>query len=40
LPGRTDIAKVVIDLGAVNKTSAPSYVAKSTPAVRQRRAAS
>ena len=40
LPGRTDIAKVVIDLGAVNKTSAPSYVAKSTLAARQRRAAS
>ena len=40
LPGRTDIAKVVIDLGAVNKTSAPSYVAKSSPAARQRRAAS
>ena len=40
LPGRTDIAKVVIDLGAVNKTSAPSYVAKSTLASRQRRAAS
>ena len=40
LPGRTDIAKVVIDLGAVNKTSTPSFVAKPTPAVRQRRAAS
>ena len=40
LPGRTDIAKVVIDLGAVNKTSAPSYVAKSSSAARQRRAAS
>ena len=40
LPGRADIAKVVIDLGAVNKTSTPSFVAKPTPAVRQRRAAS
>ena len=40
LPGRTDITKVVIDLGVVNKTSTPSFVAKPTPAVRQRRAAS
>ncbi len=40
LPGRTDITKVVIDLGSVNKTSTPSFVAKPTPTVRQRRAAS
>ncbi len=40
LPGRTDVAKVVIDLNAVNKVSAPTLVNRSTRVTRQRRAAS
>jgi len=40
LPGRKDIAKVVIDLNAVNKVSAPTLVNRSTRVTRQRRAAS
>lgn len=40
LPGRTDVAKVVIDLNAVNKNSAPTLVNRSTRVARQRRAAS
>ena len=39
LPGRTDVAKVVIDLNAVNKVSAPTLVNRSTRVTRQRRAA-
>ena len=40
LPGRKDIAKVVIDLNTVNKVSAPTLVNRSTRVTRQRRAAS
>jgi ATP-dependent Clp protease ATP-binding subunit ClpX len=40
LPGRKDVAKVVIDLNAVNKVSAPTLVNRSTRVSRQRRAAS
>ncbi|MFM9123421.1 MAG: AAA family ATPase, partial [Actinomycetota bacterium] len=40
LPGRTDVAKVVIDLNAVNKVSAPTLVKRSARVARQRRAAS
>jgi ATP-dependent Clp protease ATP-binding subunit ClpX len=40
LPGRKDVAKVVIDLSAVNKVSAPTLVNRSTRVTRQRRAAS
>ena len=40
LPGRKDVAKVVIDLNAVNKVSAPTLVNRSTRVTRQRRAAS
>jgi len=40
LPGRKDVAKVVIDLNAVNKLSAPTLVNRSTRVTRQRRAAS
>ena len=40
LPGRTDVAKVVIDLNAVNKVAAPTLVNRSTRVTRQRRAAS
>ena len=40
LPGRKDVAKVVIDLNAVNKISAPTLVNRSTRVTRQRRAAS
>jgi ATP-dependent Clp protease ATP-binding subunit ClpX len=40
LPGRKDIAKVVIDLNVVNKVSAPTLVNRSTRVSRQRRAAS
>ncbi|MEY4896601.1 MAG: ATP-dependent Clp protease ATP-binding subunit ClpX [Actinomycetota bacterium] len=40
LPGRTDVAKVVIDLNAVKKISAPTLVKRSTRVTRQRRAAS
>ncbi len=40
LPGRTDVAKVVIDLNAINKVSAPTLVNRSTRVTRQRRAAS
>ena len=40
LPGRTDVAKIVIDLNAVNKVSAPTLVNRSTRVARQRRAAS
>ena len=40
LPGRTDVAKVVIDLNAVEKISAPTLVKRSTRVTRQRRAAS
>ncbi len=39
LPGRTDVAKVVIDLNAVKKISAPTLVKRSTRVTRQRRAA-
>ena len=40
LPGRKDVAKVVIDLDAVNKVSTPKLVNRSTRVTRQRRAAS
>ena len=40
LPGRTDVAKVLIDLNAVKKISAPTLVKRSTRVTRQRRAAS
>ena len=40
LPGLKDVAKVVIDLNAVNKVSAPTLVNRSTRVTRQRRAAS
>ena len=40
LPGRKDVAKVVIDLNAVNKVSAPTLINRSTRVTRQRRAAS
>lgn len=40
LPGRKDVAKVVIDLNAVNKVSAPTLINRSTRVARQRRAAS
>jgi ATP-dependent Clp protease ATP-binding subunit ClpX len=40
LPGRKDVAKVVIDLNTVNKVSAPTLVNRSTRVTRQRRAAS
>ena len=40
LPGRKDVAKVVIDLNVVNKVSAPTLVNRSTRVTRQRRAAS
>ncbi|MFM7951377.1 MAG: ATP-dependent Clp protease ATP-binding subunit ClpX [Acidimicrobiaceae bacterium] len=40
LPGRKDVAKVVIDVNAVNKVSAPTLVNRSTRVTRQRRAAS
>ena len=40
LPGRTDVAKVVIDLGAAKKISAPTLVTRNTRVTRQRRAAS
>jgi len=40
LPGRKDVAKVVIDLNAVNKVSAPTLVNRSARVTRQRRAAS
>jgi ATP-dependent Clp protease ATP-binding subunit ClpX len=40
LPGRKDVAKVVIDLNAVNMVSAPTLVNRSTRVTRQRRAAS
>lgn len=40
LPGRTDVAKVVIDLGAARKISAPTLVTRNTRVTRQRRAAS
>lgn len=40
LPGRKDVAKVVIDLNAVNKVSVPTLVNRSTRVTRQRRAAS
>ncbi|MFM7826709.1 MAG: ATP-dependent Clp protease ATP-binding subunit ClpX [Acidimicrobiaceae bacterium] len=40
LPGRKDVAKVVIDVNAVNKVAAPTLVNRSTRVTRQRRAAS
>jgi ATP-dependent Clp protease ATP-binding subunit ClpX len=40
LPGRKDVAKVVIDLNAVNKVSTPTLVNRSARVTRQRRAAS
>ena len=40
LPGRKDVAKVVIDLNAVNKVLPPTLVNRSTRVTRQRRAAS
>jgi len=40
LPGRKDVAKVVIDLNVVNKVAAPTLVNRSTRVTRQRRAAS
>ena len=41
VPGRTDVAKVVIDADCVNKKAAPEIVSKtSARAPRQRRAAS
>lgn len=40
LPGRTDVAKVVIDLGAAKRLSAPTLVTRNTRVTRQRRAAS
>ena len=40
LPGRKDVAKVLIDLNAVNKVSAPTLINRSTRIARQRRAAS
>mgnify|MGYP003344545870 FL=1 len=40
LPGRKDVAKVVIDLNAVNKVSAPTRVNRGARVTRQRRAAS
>ena len=40
LPGRKDVAKVVIDLNTVNKVSAPTLINRSTRVTRQRRAAS
>lgn len=40
LPGRTDVAKVIIDLGAAKKQSAPTLVSRNARVTRQRRAAS
>ena len=40
LPGCTDVAKVVIDLGAAKKISSPTLVTRNTRVTRQRRAAS
>ena len=40
MPGRTDVAKVVVDVDAVTGAGAPTVVPRSTRASRQRRAAS
>lgn len=40
LPGRTDIAKVVVDADSVIGTASPTMVARNTRVTRQRRAAS
>ncbi len=40
LPGRTDVAKVVLDADAVRRTSAPTRIARAVRPSRQRRAAS
>jgi ATP-dependent Clp protease ATP-binding subunit ClpX len=40
MPGRTDVAKVVVDVDAVAGTGVPTVVPRSTRATRQRRAAS
>ena len=40
MPGRTDVAKVVVDVDAVTGTGSPTVVPRSARASRQRRAAS
>ncbi|MDA2954374.1 MAG: ATP-dependent Clp protease ATP-binding subunit ClpX [Actinomycetota bacterium] len=40
LPGRTDVAKVIIDLGAAKKQTVPTLVSRNARVTRQRRAAS
>jgi ATP-dependent Clp protease ATP-binding subunit ClpX len=40
LPGRTDVAKVIVDVDAVVSKAAPTIVPRSTRVARQRRAAS
>jgi len=40
LPGRTDVAKVVIDVDSVLSKASPTLVPRSTRVARQRRAAS
>jgi ATP-dependent protease Clp ATPase subunit len=40
LPGRTDVAKVVLDADAVRRISAPTRIARAVRPSRQRRAAS
>ncbi len=40
LPGRTDVAKVVVDVDSVIGTASPTMVARNTRVTRQRRAAS
>jgi ATP-dependent Clp protease ATP-binding subunit ClpX len=40
LPGRTDVAKVVLDADAVRRTAPPTRIARAVRPSRQRRAAS
>jgi ATP-dependent Clp protease ATP-binding subunit ClpX len=40
LPGRTDVAKVIVDVDAVVSKADPTIVPRSTRVARQRRAAS
>ncbi|TRZ80769.1 MAG: ATP-dependent Clp protease ATP-binding subunit ClpX, partial [Actinobacteria bacterium] len=40
LPGQGNIAKVIVDLDAAKKISAPTLVPRTSQATRQRRAAS
>ena len=40
LPGRTDIARVIVDADAVTEKTMPTLIPRSAKATRQRRAAS